>query len=127
MKLSCAFFIFLLSINLMAKDYLIFSVEQDLPMGFDNEIVNKNYYINMGSDQGLSSGTKLSVYRTVVQKNPYDKSSQQFRLKVGEVEIIHAESTRSIAVASARTKTALSPVLEIDSFMIGDSVAVTLK
>jgi len=53
------------------REYIIYSVAQDIPMGIENEVINKNYYINMGIKQGLDQGTILDVFRIISRVDPY--------------------------------------------------------
>lgn len=122
---------FVLSIILLpdssvhARDFLIFNVTQDLPMGLENEIIRKNYYVNIGSDQGLKEGTKLNVFRRVSKFNPYEnKKRVDYKVKIGELEVLHASSGHSIARTTALLDGQKSPILELKYFMIGDHVTV---
>ena len=67
-------------------------------MGDDKPII-KNYYINMGQQEGLKEGTLLNVYRDKIVQNPFaiDKNTT-FKIKIGELRVIHTESNNSIAV-----------------------------
>ena len=80
----------ILALPALARDYQIYSIMQDVPMGNEKEIVRKNYYINMGTSQGLSKGSSLDVYRALSLQNPYDGSNRvNYKVKVGTLEIIH--------------------------------------
>jgi hypothetical protein len=109
-----------------AKNFMIFSVAQDVPMG-DGTPVHKNYYINMGSAQGLTEGTELSVYRTVARVNPYavDKNVS-YKVKVGELKVIHTEEENAIAILQ-KLKAKEGLYLEIPSLNIGDLVSVKIE
>jgi hypothetical protein len=54
-----------------ARSYVIFSMAQDLPMGFDNEVIRKNYYVNLGASQGIKKDSILDVFRIISIQNPY--------------------------------------------------------
>ena len=74
---------------LWARSYVIFSMTQDLSMGADNEIIRKNYYINMGSGQGVKKDSLLDVFRIVSVQNPYDnKKRVNYRVKIGTLKEI---------------------------------------
>lgn len=132
MRFSCnkvlfsALFI-LLSFNLHARDYLIYSVSEDIPMGFENEKPAKNYYLNIGENQGVDEGTTVDVFRTVSKLNPYDNQKRiNYKIKVGELNIIHTDSEASIAVFKKFAADFESTVYEVKNFMIGDHVAVNV-
>jgi hypothetical protein len=113
----------------LAKDYQIYSIMQDVPMGYENEIIRKNYYINMGTGQGLSKGTVLDVYRSLSLQNPYDGSKRvNYKVKVGTLEVIHSEGEAAIAYKKKfNNDEAKDPYAEIYDFMIGDTVKVSVK
>jgi len=111
-----------------ARDYIIFSIAQDLPMGFDNEVIKKNYYVNIGKQQGVEPGTQLDVFRIVSRLDPYgDKKRYNYRVKVGELEVLHSEESSAIGIIKNINTDANSPYFEISSFMIGDKVGVKVK
>ena len=106
-----------------AENFMIFNITQDFPLGIEGEVLRKNYYINMGSEQGLKSGTELAVYRTISINNPFAKNKKEvvnYKVKVGELKIIHAQSEHAIAMLSNFEKG--NTYFEIDSLMIGDHI-----
>ena len=135
MILSCKKKLFLLvalvtlSISqVMAREHLIYSVAEDLPMGFDNEVLRKNYYINMGSQQGIQKGTVLDVFRVISKSNPYDnKKRVNYRVKVGELEVLHTEDGSAITIMKNIANGGKDPLFDINAFMIGDNVSVAIK
>lgn len=125
--LTVLVFVFTASMG-FARDYIIFSIAQDLPMGFDNEIVKKNYYVNIGKQQGVDQGTQLDVFRIVSRQDPYgDKKMYNFKVKVGELEVLHTEENSSIGILKNINNDEKSPYFEINNFMIGDRVSVQVK
>lgn len=130
MKLSCKLlFIFILSTTLsFARDRVIFSVSKDIPMGFDNEVIRTNYYVDIGKDQGVLEGTKLDVYRVISKQNPYDNRKRvNYKVKVGILKVLHAEENASIAILDSKRTTPDDPILEVEAFMIGDFVSVNVE
>ena len=135
MKLSCTknlfmiIALFTLSLSqATARDHLIYSVAEDLPMGFDNEVLRKNYYINMGSQQGLQKGTVLDVFRIISKSNPYNnKKRVNYSVKVGELEVLHTEDSSAITIMKNIADGKKDPVFDIRAFMIGDKVSVAIK
>lgn len=111
-----------------ARDYIIYSIAQDIPMGIKNEAPKKNYFINMGANQGLRSGNLVDVFRIVSMNDPYEsKKRYDYQFKVGELKIIHSEETSSIAVLNRMNVDDETPMLEIRGFMVGDRVNVNLN
>jgi hypothetical protein len=129
MRLSLILLVLTLSLGVYGRTHLIYSVSQDIPMGWENEKLRKNFYLNLGENQGVKSGTILNVYRIVSRQNPYDNGKRiNHRVKIGEVEVIHSEDESSIAISKkslvSKKKT---PLDSIASFMIGDHVEVRIK
>ena len=112
----------------IAKDYVIYSIAQDIPMGNPNEIIRKNFYIDMGKNQGVKKGSILDVYRIVSVLDPYEsKKRYTHRIKIGEVKILHSEETSAIGVLNKIEEDAETPVFEVGKMMIGDVVTVKVK
>ena len=110
-----------------SKEFLIFSVAQDLPMGMDNEPHRKNYYINMGEKQGLKEGTLLDVFRIISLLNPYDNKNRiNYKVKIGELKVIHSDKESSITTVYKYRDDKEKPVFDLDQFMVGDAVAINV-
>lgn len=108
-----------------ARDYIIYSIAQDIPMGHDNEKIEKNYYINMGQKQGLEKGTILDVYRIISRLDPYEtKKRYNYKVKVGELEVLHTEDDSAITGLKNLESNTSDVYYEISNFMIGDHVGV---
>ncbi len=89
---------------------------------------SKNFYINMGSQQGIREGSLLDVYRIISRLDPYeDKKRYNYRVKIGEVKILHTEENSSIAATNKMFLTKDNPLFEIKNLMIGDHVDIKLK
>ena len=110
------------------RDYIIYSVAQELPMGIENEHIKKNYYINMGNNQGLEQGTVLDVFRIISRLDPYEtKKRYNYKVKIGEVEVLHSEDESSITTLKMINDSATSPMFDIPALMVGDKVNVKVK
>lgn len=118
----------LLSLNAFASDYQIYSIFHELPMSNNQENLTKNFFVNIGEEQGVKSGTLLDVYRTVSVLDPYDtKRRYMHNVKVGEVKIIHADQKSSIAIYHQMNSGPETPKLDVQNFMVGDSVKIKIK
>lgn len=112
----------------IAKDYVIYSIAQDIPMGNKDEIIRKNFYVDMGKNQGLKKGSVLDVYRVVSVLDPYESKKRfNHRIKIGEVKVLHAEDTSAIGVLNKLEETEETPVFEVGKMMIGDIVTVKVN
>ena len=134
MKISCKILLsasltFLLGIAPgLAREHQIYSVEEELSMGRPNEILKKNYYVNIGQNQGVSKGTKLNVYRVISNLNPYENQKRiNHRVKIGELKILHADQEAAIGALSKLNNGPDDPLFEIENFMIGDHVSVSVN
>lgn len=107
-----------------SKEFIIFSIAEDIPMGIPNEVPKKNYYLNLGQLQGVDQGAVLDVYRTISRLDPYSqKQRYYFKIKIGELEVLHSEQNASIAfMKNLNHKDNL--LYDINAFMIGDQVNI---
>ena len=112
----------------MAKDFLVISISQDFPMKNGETNLKKNFYINVGNKDGIIEGTKLNVYRNKLLHDPYQtKKNYSYKIKIGELKVIHTEPTSSIAILSQLTPMAKQVQLDVNGVMIGDNVEVSIK
>lgn len=126
MKLLALTLTLLLSQAALARSYVIFNMAQDLPMGLENEVIRKNYYINMGAGQGVKKDSILDVFRIVSVQNPYDnKKRVNYKVKVGELKVLHSSDDAAIAMVN-KYDTGDIPIFELNQFMIGDHVSINV-
>jgi len=112
----------------IAKDYVIYSIAQDIPMGNKDEVIKKNFYVDMGKSQGVKQGTILDVFRVVSVLDPYEsKKRYNHRIKIGEMKVLHAEDSSAIGVLNKLEEGEEAPVFEIGKMMIGDIVTVKVR
>lgn len=112
----------------LSSDYIIYSISQEIPMGIKNEILKKNYYVNLGDNQGVKQGNKLDVFRTIFRNDPYDTDKRyKYRFKVGELKVLHTEENASITSLELLQNGEANPMLKLRGFMIGDEVGINLK
>ena len=108
---------------LFAREFVIYSVSQDLPMGTADEKIKKNYYVDIGEQQGVREGVLLDVHRMISIEDPYQgKKRYNHRVKIGTLKVLHVEEDTSIARADSFKNDENTPVMEINNFMIGDQV-----
>lgn len=126
MKILLLLTTLLMSQNIWARSYMIFSLTQDLAMGLENEVIRKNYYINMGKGQGVKKDSIVDVFRIISIQNPYDnKKRVNYKVKIGELKVIHASDEAAIAIVNEYEKEDV-PIFELPQFMIGDHVAINV-
>lgn len=132
MKTSCkiilSLFIGIICTSVQARDHQIYSVEQEVPMGFENEVLKKNYYVNIGENQGVRKGSTLNVFRVISRLNPYENEKRiNHKVKIGELKVIHADSEAAIGAFKVLNNGKDDPLFEIENFMIGDHVSVSIN
>ena len=109
-----------------ARSYVIFSMAQDLPMGIENEVIRKNYYINMGSGSGVKKDSIIDVFRIISVQNPYDsKKRVNYKVKIGELKVLHSSDEAAIATVNEYEKDD-TPIFELQQFMVGDHVSINV-
>lgn len=95
-------------------------------MGQENEVIRKNYYVNVGKGQGVNKDSVLDVHRIVSVQNPYDnKRRVNYKVKIGELKIIHSSDEASIAMLHKYIDE--ETIFELPMFMIGDHVSISVK
>jgi hypothetical protein len=110
-----------------AQNYQIFSISQDFPMGEKDEVLKKNYFINMGQKQGIEEGTNLNVFRIISELDSYEEGKRyNLKVKVGEVKVVHADLEASIAVENVLQPAVSSVRFDIPALMIGDRIEIKL-
>lgn len=130
MKTTCKFLIltFLFCLPAFARDHLIYSIEEEVPMGHEDEKTKKNYYVNIGANQGVKSGTTLDVFRIISKSNPYDNLKRvNYKVKIGELEVLHSDDDAAIGSLKEIKLGVKDPLFEIRGFMIGDTVSVSVN
>lgn len=86
-----------------------------------NDKVYKNYFINGGELLGLKKGTIVDVLRRLPLHDPIKNISiGDLRVKVGEIEIIHADTLLSVARLISQDSPENRPVLDYEAVMVGD-------
>lgn len=109
----------------IAKDYIIYSIGHELPMGTADQKIRKNFYVDMGANQGLESGSVLNIYRQEAQLDPYaSKKRHVYKVKIGELKVIHTEPDAAVATLNNFIDDDNRPILEVNAPMIGDLIDV---
>ena len=79
----------------------------------------------MGSNQGLENGTVLDIFRQESVLDPYaSKNRYSYKVKIGELKVIHSDTDASIATLNNFDNSADRPLLEVNAPMVGDQINV---
>lgn len=126
MKILTLLFSLLLSDSILARTNVIFSMTQELSMGAENEVARKNFYVNMGTGQGIKKDSTLDVFRIISIQNPYDnKKRVNYKVKIGELKVIHVSEEAAITTLKQYSAED-TPIFDIPQFMIGDHVSINV-
>ena len=110
-----------------AQEYMVYSIDQEIPMGEPGEVVKKNYYITMGADQGLALGTVLNVYRVFSRMDPYNSQKRyRHKIKVAEIKVVHTEKTSAVGSLVSLRNAPEDPLFNIAAITVGDRVEVNV-
>ena len=114
-------------LRLSAQDYMVYGIDQEIPMGEPGEVIKKNYYINMGEDQGLAPGTLLDVFRVASRTDPYNSRKRyRHKMRIARIKIVHVEKTSAVASLVSLRNTPKDPLFDIAAIVIGDRVEVNV-
>ncbi|MEO5970557.1 MAG: hypothetical protein ABIQ95_11570 [Bdellovibrionia bacterium] len=107
------------------SDYTVYSIYQGLNLGNVGEVIHKDFYVNMGSSQGLATGSKLQVYR---HTPTFDLVSQQVYREVtfpiAVIKVIHVEPQVAIARLEKFLPVEETATISPKAVMVGDLVKV---
>lgn len=105
-----------------APVYSVFDLKQTVPLN-NKQKVFRDYYVNLGSDQGAKAGSILAVYRRQGVVDYYRNTlHEDLLVPVAHMKIIQAGKTMSVARLASITPSKQIPVVEFNSVMMGDRV-----
>jgi|GEM_PF-6342112 len=103
-----------------AGELTVFDVRKPVAMS-DKEVVQKDFYIDSGSEAGLQKGMIVTVVRKVPLYDTYQsRSAGDLKVEVAKIKIIQVQQGLSVARFAANIPRADIPILEEDYIMIGD-------
>jgi hypothetical protein len=110
-----------------AMDHIVFGMKTEVAMAA-NEVPRKDYYLNIGTNQGVKPGTVLDVFRTVTTTDDINnKSSQNIMFRVAKIKVIHAEGEIAVGRIAEILPPNDVPIGAFPTVVIGDRVAVATK
>ncbi len=111
----------LLPLNVWA-DLTIIDVRKNLPMS-DSDPVYRDFYINGGSDAGLSTGMVLTVQRRLpLYDNYQNHSAGDLQLKVAKIKLIQVQRGLAVGRLHSEFTREGAPLLEDPFIMVGDQI-----
>jgi hypothetical protein len=106
-----------------AAEYSVYEVFRAIDLGESDHQPPKEFFINMGSQQGVKKGVVLDVYRKISSfDNLTEKLAGEHVVPVGRIKVIHADDRTAIARLDRFVSLEQEPALLPQSIMIGDLV-----
>lgn len=106
-----------------AADFVVYSVYQGLNMGNPGEVSLKDYYVNVGTRNGVKAGSVLTVLR---RTSSYDLGTQKLykdvTFPIARIKVIHAEEDAAIARIERFESEQATPAYSPRAIMVGDLV-----
>jgi hypothetical protein len=101
----------------------VYSIYKELDMGNPGEMPKKDFFINMGSSNGLHAGSSVEVYR---KTSTYDTLSEKLYrdivFPIARLKVIHVESNAAVARIEKFLPTDKTPILNPPGIMVGDLI-----
>lgn len=105
---------------------IVYSVFKGIDLGNPNEMIQRDYFINLGTNQGIKVGTVLEVARKAPS---YDLTTEKLYKDLvfpfAQIKVIHAERDAAIARLEKLYPLDKTPALTPRSVVVGDLVKVT--
>jgi hypothetical protein len=113
----------LYSLSSLASEAMVYSVQKSFDLGAADEEMVKDYYLNVGQNQGINVGSMVEVARKVAT---YDLSNQKLYKDVtfpfAKLKVIHVEKDAAIARIEKLYPSDRTPTLTPRAVMVGDLV-----
>ena len=104
-------------------EFIVYSVYKPLSLGDPGEVSVKDYFINMGTKDGIHNGSVVEVVR---RTSTYDLTSQKLykdvSFPIAKLKVIHAEPNAAIARLSEIFSPEKTPAILPRAVMVGDLV-----
>ncbi len=104
--------------------HMVYNVYTNLNMGNKGEQTRKDYYVNVGTQQGIKKGDRLKVYRKVASFNLLSKKLyRDMTLPFAELQVLHAEGDSSVARLVQFFPEDETPAVHPRAVMVGDLIS----
>jgi hypothetical protein len=107
----------------LGAESFVYNIIRGVDLGNEGESPQRDFYVNIGSSQGVRAGDDLEVLRRMPS---YDATNQKLyrdiTFPVARLTVIHAEGNAAIARLDKMLPPEKVPVIEPHSVMIGDLV-----
>lgn len=111
----------------LAGEYKVFGIRTDFPMT-DGQPTLRDIFVNMGTNQGIKTGSTLDAYRVVTTVDELNqKTGRNIAFKFATLKVIHAESDLAVARVAQYLPPESTPLGNYTNVMVGDEVEVSKK
>lgn len=111
-----------LATHAVSADVTVFDVRRTLRLS-DHDTVYHDYYLNGGSEAGLSPGMAITVTRRMPLYDSYQNhSAGDLQLKVARLKIIHVQKGLAVGRLMSEFSRENAPLLEDPFIMVGDAL-----
>ena len=122
-KIALALAMSLLAQQGLAGEAIVYSVYKGIDLGNPNETNHKDFFVNLGTNQGISVGTTLEVARrTPTYDLTTEKLYKDLLFPFARMRVIHAEKDASIARIEKFYAGEKTPVVVPKAVIVGDLV-----
>lgn len=112
--------------SVQAADPMVYGVYRPLEMGEPGEVVRKDYFVNIGTKQGVGNGSKLEVFR---RQPTHDLVNNQYHsdtvFPIATLRVIHADANTAIARLESMKPLDKTPAISPLTVMAGDLVQLS--
>ncbi len=109
-----------------SAEFVVYSVYKAIDLGNPGETPQKDFYVNMGSANGLHNGSSLEVIRKVAT---YDLLSEKLykdiSFPIARLKVIHVEQNAAVARLEQILPAEKTPAVAHRAVMVGDTVQIT--
>ena len=92
-------------------------------MGNPGEVPRKDFYINIGTNQGIKVGSNVEVLRKMPTFDLISKRLEKDMLfPIAKLKVIHVEQSGAIARLDKMLPEESTPMITPNAVMVGDSV-----
>lgn len=106
-----------------AADAIVYSVYKGIDLGNPNDESQKDFFINLGTQDGIQPGTIVEVSR---RSPSYDLTTEKLYkdlvYPIARLKVIHAEKDAAIARLDRMYPADKTPVLNPRAIIVGDLV-----
>jgi hypothetical protein len=111
------------TVKVQASEFVVYSVFRALDFGNAGEDPKKDFYVNMGSANGVHVGSVLSVSRRVPTYDMLnEKLYKDVQIPIAHLKVIHVENNAAVARLDQLSPEETTPVVAYRAVMVGDSV-----